>query len=607
MSVKHLLLIEPLGRKGEFLESISLLDCLRELGVELVSLCGGAGTCGRCIVKILDCEVSPLTANEVDLLGADEINEKYRLACQTFVLGDGKVYIPADSLTTPLRTQLEGLDVDLLPQPTCVSLDLNLPPPTLSDVRADAQRLVEELNTKHQKLCRCIDLTVLRVLSSAARQRKWRTSVVIRGDEIIALNTRGASLLGLAIDLGTTTIAGYLMDLEKAKTLAMKGVANPQCSFGEDVISRISYVTRTPGGDEKMQNIVLETIDKLAFDLCNDLTLDTNQIFEAVVVGNTAMHHLFLRLPVEQLALAPYIPNVANELEIKARELGLSLSPGAYIHLLPNIAGFIGSDHVAMLLATRVGKTGKTTLALDIGTNTEICLAHNGLLTSVSCPSGPAFEGAHIRHGMRAVNGAIEHVQWRGDHFEYQTIGGGAPSGICGTGVVDLVAQFSKSKMIDQRGRFINHPRLREKDGEIEFVIINETERSGLSAITFRQRDVEEVLLAKAAIQSGIQILLEEYELSPSDLEEVIIAGAFGSHIDISSGIDIGMLPKLPRDLFKQVGNAAGVGAKLALISLPERIEAREIAQNVKYIELAAMPRFAQIFAQSLMLPNQES
>ncbi|MEW5719926.1 MAG: ASKHA domain-containing protein, partial [Chloroflexota bacterium] len=291
-------------------------------------------------------------------------------------------------------------------------------------------------------------------------------------------------------------------------------------------------------------------------------------------------------------------------MEVKARDLGLNIAPGAYVHLLPNIAGYVGADHVAMILATRLAESNGVALALDIGTNTEICLNCRGKMTSVSCASGPAFEGAHIKFGMRAAPGAIEHILLTGEKLEYQTIGGGAPVGVCGSGLLDAVAQLRLNDVLDRQGRMGNHARVRVQNGTREFVIVRdaERERNGLDAITISQKDVRELQLAKAAIRLGIQSLVEARGLTERDIEQVIIAGAFGAFIDVSSAITIGMLPRLPLERFKQVGNAAGTGARLALISREQRAKAERIAERVGYLELASVPNFNRKFAAATYL-----
>jgi uncharacterized 2Fe-2S/4Fe-4S cluster protein (DUF4445 family) len=337
--------------------------------------------------------------------------------------------------------------------------------------------------------------------------------------------------------------------------------------------------------------------------MCDRVGADSADIVEAVVVGNTAMHHLFVRLPVAQLARAPYALAVRSALDVKARDMGLRIAPGAYVHLLPNIAGYVGADHVAMLLATELARAEGVILALDIGTNTEICLAHQGVLTSVSCASGPAFEGAHIRHGMRAAEGAIERARWVDGRIEYQTIGGGPPVGLCGSGILDVLAQLVQAGVVDRRGQMGERARVRGVGVQREFVLIDEDEQeAGRPAITFTQGDVRELQLAKGAVRAGIDVLLAANGLMAEDIDQIVIAGAFGTYIDVASAIAVGMLPALPLDRFRQVGNAAGTGARLALLSRSKRAEAEAIGRYVRYVELAQDPRFRKIFAQAMYL-----
>ena len=374
---------------------------------------------------------------------------------------------------------------------------------------------------------------------------------------------------------------------------------NPQISYGEDVVSRIVAASKSPADAAKLQSLLTDAISQLATDLCTESNTKTEEIVDAVIVGNTAIHHLFLGLPVKQLGLSPYVPTIDDAMDVKARDIGVRIAPGAYIYLMPNIAGYVGADHVSMLLATRLADTDVVTLAIDIGTNTEICLNYKGKLTSVSCASGPAFEGAHIKFGMRAAPGAIEHVRLEKDRLEIQTIGNEPPVGICGSGLLDVVAQLRLNNVIERSGKMGMHPLIQMQDGKPEFVL---AERSELDPVTISQKDVRELQLAKAAIRLGIQALVENVGLEESDIEKVIIAGAFGPFIDVKSAITIGMLPDLPLERFTQVGNAAGTGARLALISKADRAKANEIAHQDNYIELAKIPNFNRKYANATFL-----
>jgi len=594
---------EPVGRRGECQRKESLLACARRLGVGISSICGGKGTCHSCKVQVLSGTVSKPTSNEMEAFSSQELKGGWRLACQTYPTSDCKLTVPAESMTTPQRVQVEGLEITVHPEPAVRAYCLQLAAPSLSASQADADRLLEALNQQHKLHCGKVDIDVLRILSAQLRSWNWECQAIVRNDEVIALVPWTSRQLGLAIDLGTTKIAGYLVDLSDGRTLAAKGSMNPQISYGEDIISRITGVIKSPDEGMQVQKLAVEAINELGANLCAEVSANIEEIVEAVVVGNTAMHHLFLGLPVRQLALPPFVPAVSSTLDIKARDLGLCIAPGAYVYLLPNIAGFVGADHVAMLLATEVWQAEGPIVALDIGTNTEVSLVNNGESTTVSCASGPAFEGGHIKDGMRAATGAIERLRIADDSIQYQTIDGAPPVGICGSGILDALSQLYLAKIIDEGGRIMgNHPRVRTYKGQREFVLVGKEERGGQPAITITQHDVRELQLAKAAIRTGIQVLLEANGCSEDEIKQVIIAGAFGTYIDVASAVAIGMLPSLPLNRFRQIGNAAGMGAKLALISLSQRAEAQAVASRVRYIELASVPNFEQTFIQASYL-----
>ena len=594
---------EPVGRRGECEKGESLLACAHRLGVGISSICGGRGTCRSCKVQVLRGTVSEPTSNEQEALPSEELKEGWRLACQTYPTRDCKLTVPRESMTTPQRIQVEGLEIAVQPEPPVRAYALQLSAPSLSAPHADVDRLLEALNQEHPLHCGKVDINVLRSLSAQLRSCDWKCQAVVRNDEVITLVPWTAHPLGLAIDLGTTKIAGYLVDLSDGRVLAGKGIMNPQISLGEDIISRMTVVIQSPDEGVRIQKLAVEGINELSTGLCTEGNVNTEEIVEAVVVGNTAMHHLFLGLPVRQLALSPFVPAVSRALDVKARELGLRIAPGAYVHLLSNIAGFVGADHVAMLLATEVEQAAGPIVALDIGTNTEVSLIKHGEITAVSCASGPAFEGGHIKDGMRAATGAIERLRIADGSVQYQTINQAPPMGICGSGILDALSQLYLAGIIDEGGRILdNHPRVRTYKGQREFVLVGEEERGGQPAITITQRDVRELQLAKAAIRAGIQVLLETNSCSEEEMKQVIIAGAFGTYIDVASAMAIGMLPSLPLNRFRQVGNAAGMGAKLALISLSERAKAQGIASRVKYIELGSAPNFEQTFIQASYL-----
>jgi len=592
---------QPLGKRGSCRAEQSLLESARQLGVDMVSLCGGTGTCGQCKLQILDGLVSPPTRDEIEALRPQELEEGYRLACQIYPQSDCRLHVPPESLSAPQRVCVEGLEVSGSLEPPVHRYSVQLAPTSPAETRADAERLLEALERQCKVQCRRIDVEVLRGLSPCLRSLNWRVQAIVRDDEVVALGSRDKHL-GLAIDLGTSKIAGYLVDLDSGQTLAAKGIMNPQISYGEDVVSRITYAMESSSRREGLQELAVQGMNKLADTLCAEVNATPKEIVEAIVVGNTAMHHLLLGLPVSQLARFPFLPAIQGALDIKARDFGLSIAPGAYVHFLPNIAAFVGGDHVAMLMATQRWWSSGTVIVLDIGTNTEVSLVSNGEISTVSCASGPAFEGAHILNGMRAANGAIELLCLVGGKIEYHTIGGGAPVGICGSGILDAVAQLRLGGIVNRNGRLSEHPRVRSRDGRREFVLVSKDECTGGQDIVITQQDIREVQLAKGAIRTGIQLLLAATGHSEDEVESIIIAGGFGSYIDVASAVTIGMLSPLPVGRFKQVGNAAGMGAKLALISKSKRAETQSIAGRVHYIELATDSRFAETFSQAMYI-----
>lgn len=595
---------QPIGRRGAGEPEQSLLEVARDLGVDLISICGGHGHCGGCKVRVVAGAVSELTDAERQLLRKQEIDEGFRLACMTRPLGDCTLDVPPESLTTAMRSQVEGQEAGAALDPPVRAVELELPQPSLEHPLADGDAVLAGLRDGGLSV-ETVDVDVLRELSPSLRGWQWRCTAQVRGPEVVAVAPPGSPPVGLAVDLGTTGVAGYLVDLAEGHVLATRGTMNPQIGFGEDVVSRIVYARQSPAQRQRLRQVAVDGLNKLAEELCAEAGLAPADVVEVVVVGNTAMHHLLLGLPTEQLALAPFVPAVSSDLSVKARDMGLVLAPGAYAYLLPNIAAFVGADHVAMLLATAEEWQGRNAIALDVGTNTEISLVTGmGTIRSLSCPSGPAFEGYHIKHGSRATAGAIERIQITDDGVRFQTIGGGSPTGICGSGIVDALGQLHLAGILSSNGRIQlgSHPLVRETDEGREFVLAEAEATRGRSAITVTQDDVREILLAKAAIQTGIEVLLADSGLAPDDLEVIVVAGAFGSYIDVENAVAIGMFPPLPPERFRQVGNAAGMGAKLALTSAASRAKARELRSTVDYIELAGYPNFQRLYAESCRL-----
>jgi uncharacterized 2Fe-2S/4Fe-4S cluster protein (DUF4445 family) len=591
--------LEPVGRRADVPAGVTVLAAAHMVGVELTSACGGQGTCGHCRVRVVQGAAGAPTEQERAQLSAGELSDGVRLACQAVAQADLRIDTPPESLSTAQRLQLEGEERDVELDPPVVALDVVLAPPAQDDLRADAARLVEVLSPPGPR----IGLPVLAELPERLRAGNWSARVALhrQANEIVAISVTGSPLLGLAVDLGTTKLAAYLVDLEAGETLARAGAMNPQISYGEDVLSRIAYANHGPSARRTLQRLAVDALDGLAGQLCDQADRDRDGIVDCVLVGNTAMHHLVAGLPVRQLGQAPYVAACSGALEFRAGEVGLRLSPGATLYMPPLIAGYVGADHVAMLLATGSGQATGTVLALDIGTNTEISLASGGRLWSCSTASGPAFEGAHISDGMRAAPGAIERVHYRHGHFSVQTVDDRPPVGLCGSGILDAVAEGLGAGIIDARGGLVrSHPLVKRENGCATCLLVPAAQTGHNRDIVLTRADVGEIQLAKGAIHAGTELLLAAAGIEVSDLDEVIVAGAFGTYLDPRSAIRVGLLPRIPQARVRQVGNAAGAGARRLLLSRRARRAAVELAGRAQYLELTTHPAFADHFAEAM-------
>lgn len=596
--------LEPIGRRVEVTPGTNLLEAAQKAGIDLVASCGGVGICGTCRVRIAQGQVTPVTLTEEESLGSEQIQAGYRLACQAEPLSDVRLDIPAESLTAAQQMQVEGREGTVTLAPAVVAVDLALEQPRLDDLRSDLARVDEELARQGYGPVRG-SLQLTGSLSHFLRGSGWKARLAIRPESgyshLVAVLPQGAPLVGLAMDLGSTKLALYLVDLRSGATLARSGVMNPQIAYGEDVVSRIAFANKAAHNRKILQSRLVQTINDVVAGFCNELHLSIEQVVDVVAVGNTAMHHLFCGLPVEQLGSAPYVPVVSEPITFEAVEIGLAAAPGARVFLPANIAGYVGADHVSALLATQSYAAHRTTLVADIGTNTEISLTHNGRVYSCSCASGPAFEGAHIHDGMRAAPGAIDRVAIRDGKINLTTIGNEPPVGICGSGILNAVAQMLDADVIDTRGVLRGgSQRVRAHGKHSEFILAEPAETGHGREIVVTRKDVNEIQLAKGAIRAGIEILLQEAGIPARAIEVFIVAGAFGTYLDLASALRVGMFPALPVERFHQVGNAAGVGAKEMLLSLARREEAARIVSGVQYIELTTHAGFTPQFVEAM-------
>jgi uncharacterized 2Fe-2S/4Fe-4S cluster protein (DUF4445 family) len=610
---KFRVVFQPEGKHVRVDSKSPLLSAAKAAGVDITAICGGLGKCGKCrvIIKSGGENLKPPTKVERSFLSDSEFSMGYRLACQVQVEGDLVVRVPEESRTGRQRLQIEGINVPVKLEPYIRKYFVSLPKPSLQDIRSDADRLLDALKKVYGLRDLVIEPSVLQSLPSVLREGGWGVTAVIWGGKIIIGVEPGdtsSRLFGCAFDIGTTKIAGYLLDLNNGLVLAVDSLVNPQTSYGEDVISRITYASRGINELRDLQRAVIEGINKILRRLIDKAGVEAREIYEMTVVGNTAMHHIFLGINPKYVALAPYPPVVKSSVDVRAKEIGVEINPNGNIHALPVIGGFVGADTVAVILATKLYERNDICMALDIGTNTEVVLGNKDMLLACSCASGPAFEGAHIKHGMRAASGAIEKVRINPEtlEVEYEAIDSVKPSGICGSAIIDAIAEMLKAGIIDVNGAFnkkTNSPRIRLGGDGLEFVIAWGSETATGLDIVITQRDIREIQLAKAAVHTGCRLLMRKMGIMESDISALFIAGAFGTYINPESARIIGMYPEVPLSRVRAVGNAAGTGARMTLASKYMREKAEEISKMVKYIELGAEQEFQAEFFNSHFLP----
>lgn len=594
-------IFQPSGRRAAARSGTNLLDLAQNTGVDLSAVCGGAGVCGSCRVRVRAGAVSAPTALEADHLSAPELEAGLRLACQTELLAtDAVISVPEESMRVVQRVLLDGrASASAVPAQGLIAVhDVRALPATTDDLRGDWERLVGCPQNAPPP-----PPSVLATLPPCLRAHDWQARLIMHSGRPVAFVPPGAHPHGLAVDVGTTSLAVYLIDLLDGTTLAAGGITNPQVSYGEDVMARLTTVMREPDKVRPMQALLVQAINELTQKLSAQAGIAPETIVDAVVAGNTAMHHLLFGLPVEQLGTAPYVPVVGAALELGAQEIGLRTAPGARLYAPPLVAGFVGADHVAMLLAAEMDREGAVTLALDIGTNTEISLRVGEQIVSCSAASGPAFEGAHIRDGMRAGAGAIERVAWDHGALRWLTIEDMPPVGLCGSGLLDLLGVLRAEGILNDVGAIAPDAPGYFRNGKVSGLTIVPAAQSGHQRpIQLQRADVSEMQMAKGAIRAGIKLLTEHVGIEERAIEQVIIAGAFGSYISIRHAIGIGMLPPLPESAFQQIGNAAGLGARALLLDTEARRRAAALAQRITYLELTTHPEFADRFSQAVLL-----
>jgi uncharacterized 2Fe-2S/4Fe-4S cluster protein (DUF4445 family) len=642
---KHLVILQPSGRRGHVEDGVSLRAAARELGVDIESICAENATCGKCKVLVEEGtferygitsrreHLSSVTADEADYFARRpnllqshgwEVGQ-VRLSCQAKIHGDVLISVPEESQGNKqiVRKSATLRKIDI--KPSLRKYLVELAPPTLANPQADWERLVKGLAVSMSLVRRgdpdlpspdslTIDYSTLRRFSDILREEEFKVTVTVWQDREIVRVEAGyvEGLYGAAVDIGSTTIALYLCNLENGDILAADSEMNPQIVYGEDVMSRIQYTRANESGLDTLHKAVIQTLNQMLKRAAESASIKTEDILEMVMVGNTTMHHLLLNLPPKHLGLAPYVPVVHHSLDIKARELSLAINPAGNIHVLPTIANFIGADTSGVLIAEEPHHQPENWLIIDIGTNAELVLGNKDRLVCTSTPTGPALEGAHVEYGMRAAPGAIERVEIDSETLEprYKVIGEeewntGRVKGICGSAIIDAVAEMFRAGILDSRGRFkrgVKSGRILETDKGSAYILVWARETSIGRDIPITSQDVRAIQLAKAALYVAARTLLRETGIETPD--KIILAGAFGSYIDKTKAMLIGMIPDCALENVYAVGNAAGDGARIALLNVEKRREAMEVARQVTRYELPTDPAFQNEFMLALNFPH---
>jgi len=614
----------PDKKNIEVNQGTTALEALERAGINIDTPCGGKGICGKCKI-LINTGITTATPIEEELLSEEEIKKGFRLACQAKLFKDTIIEVPSEIrldfkgvFSSNLKGDIHRIKKNFALDSNLKKVFLGLEKPSLDDQRSDWERIKDGLSLKKiENISNLkISLPILKKIPLLIRKADFKITVTICNDEIMDLesgNTAKKSY-GIAFDIGTTTVVGYLIDLGSGEELSAVAKTNPQVIHGDDVISRIGFTQQPKGGLEKLQKEIVITLNEIIRETTQKAEIDKNNIYETVIVGNTCMHHLFLGLNPIHLAPSPYIPVIKESLSLKVKDIpGLSLNPTANIYLLPNISAFVGADILAGILSTSMWKEDKTILLVDLGTNGEVVLGLKKKLWACSVAAGPAFEGARISSGMRAAEGAINKVKIDSKFIIYKVIEDGKVRGICGSGLIDLIAELLKLGLINKSGKLIGRE---EGNSELseeirkriikgqkgnKFLLVKGKETENGKPLYLTQRDIREVQLAKAAIFAGIKILLKEVNIPLEDIQEILLAGAFGNFIDKKSAVRIGLLPNLPLKKIESVGNAAGRGAEITLCSNKMREVSEEISKKVKYVELSSRPDFQEEFIKAMI------
>ncbi|MBI2440759.1 MAG: DUF4445 domain-containing protein [Lentisphaerae bacterium] len=617
--LEHKITFEPTGRQVYALPGTILLEAAAQAGLIVQTPCGGQGQCGKCRVKIVSGQASacPPTANCRSAMSAAEVEQGYRLACQARVQGDLVVEVPVSSLfesQQQILVHASGAPVEL--SPVISKHFVELAAPSQADARSDVERLRAAIQPVDFDP---VGVRMLRLLPGVLRRQGFRGTAVIVDGDLIDFETGDTTdkCYGVAVDIGTTTLVGTLVHLKTGLDLGVEARINPQTSYGDDVVSRIRKCREEAKGLAQLQRVIIGAVNDIVDELVRAAGIDRTHIYEIAMAGNTTMQQILCGIDPSALGELPFVPAFTDVPQLNASDLGLDINPYGKVFIFPQIGGFVGGDTVAGIIASRLDCENETVIFVDIGTNGEIVLAHQGQLIATSVAAGPAFEGARISCGMRAVNGAIEKVVMNGD-LAINVIGNTRPAGLCGSGLIDAVAELLRLGLLDPTGRLRTpaeipagapptlRKRLIKQNGHVDFLLAHKTETVSGESLILTQRDIRELQLASGAIRAGISILLEMQALRSADLKRVLLAGAFGNFIRRNHARRIGLLPPIPCDRIRFIGNASSLGAKRALLSKAEKLSAAKIARTVRHVDLSLAPEFQAAFSAAMLFPEND-
>jgi uncharacterized 2Fe-2S/4Fe-4S cluster protein (DUF4445 family) len=602
---------EPSGRQVRVPAGVSVFDAASWNGIAIDSTCGGHGTCKKCKVRMLDGAAAP-SALDIRAFSPDELRDGWRLACRVLADGDARIDVPP--LATRPKAATVGVGRQVILRPAVQKRYLELDEPSLADQRSDIERILDGVDDLELRP----DLHALRVAGRALRAADFKVTAVIVDEVLIDVQPGDTSgrLFGIAFDLGTTTVVATLLDLSTGTPVAVASALNQQQPFGADVITRISATMMDPDALARLTALAQQTLAELAAEACAAGGIDPAEVYEVALAGNATMTHIVLGIDPEPLGVAPFILATRLLPEVLAAELGIPAHPRARAVIFPPFGAYVGGDITAGLLASGMDRDARTRLFIDIGTNCEIVLGNRDWLLATAAPAGPAFEGAAIRCGMRAADGAIEVVTMTPDGLELKVIGDSEPAGLCGSGLVDAVTGLVRLGLLDSSGRLVSEERaaelapgladrLTQLGAERVFVLHWLGEPGNVSrSVYLSQRDVRELQFAKAAIATGWRILLEEAGLEPGDIQQVLLAGSFGSYLSPANAIRLGLVPDIPVLRVVSAGNVAGEGAKMALLSVRERAGGLALLEEVRYVELSDRADFNDRFVDQLAFPG---